>query len=121
MRQTNPWLIIAGIGGFTGVVLGAVGAHAAPDAAAAALIEKASFYQLIHSLALLAVSTWNGRALAVARLAWVAGIVLFCGSLYAKALTGNALSVPLAPLGGTCFMAGWLLLIKGGWQAERHS
>ncbi len=85
-------------------------------------------YQLIHTLALLAVGVWlrladpaahtGSAALAVAGWAFVAGVVLFCGSLYALALGGPRLLGPVTPLGGVAFIVGWLALL---WAALRSA
>jgi uncharacterized membrane protein YgdD (TMEM256/DUF423 family) len=99
-----------------GVALGAYAAHAAAGAAhpdAARLLQTAVQYQLIHGLGLVAigvVARWGGSAwLAAAGGLLLAGIVLFCGSLWFLALTTRSLG-PAAPLGGLAFIAGWLAL-----------
>jgi uncharacterized membrane protein YgdD (TMEM256/DUF423 family) len=67
---------------------------------------------MYHALALLAVASaatrWPGAAIA----GWLfaAGIVVFCGSLYALALTGTRWLGAITPLGGAAFLAGWALL-----------
>lgn len=69
-------------------------------------------YQFLHALALLWLGTTAARitdAAWVARL-WLAGIVLFSGSLYGLALGGGSWLGPLTPLGGLCFLGGWGLL-----------
>ena len=48
---------------------------------------------------------------------FVAGLVLFCGSLYALSLTGVRTLGAITPLGGLAFMAGWLCLSLGAWKA----
>lgn len=74
-------------------------------------------YQFLHGLALLwlgsAASTPRG-ARTVARL-WLAGILLFSGSLYGLALGGGGWLGPLTPLGGLCLLAGWGLLVWRLW------
>lgn len=107
------WFVIAGITGFTAVLMGAAGAHAVQDAAQAALVEKAALYQLLHAVALLSVAGHNGRGWTLARYDWLGGIMLFCGSLYIKALSGAA-HAPLAPMGGVLLMLGWLAAAIAG-------
>jgi uncharacterized membrane protein YgdD (TMEM256/DUF423 family) len=109
---------------FLAVALGAFGAHAlkarlTPDSLV--LWHTAVEYHAGHGLALLAVGLWLQRAEHLRSLAWaawlfVAGIVLFSGSLYALALTGvNALGA-IAPFGGLAFLAGWLALAWAAWR-----
>lgn len=100
--------------GALGVVLGAFGAHALPgtlDEAALRLWHTAVEYQFWHALALFAVSVaplpaspWR-RASAYA---FILGIVLFCGSLYALALGAPHFVGAITPLGGVALIAGWL-------------
>jgi len=109
--------LVAGFSGLLAVVAGAFGAHAlrgrlAPDLLA--VFETAARYHLIHALAILA-AAWvldrTGRPLAgVAGWLFVAGTVLFSGSLYALALTGIRVLGAITPLGGLGFIAGWLCL-----------
>ncbi|HTT57792.1 MAG TPA: DUF423 domain-containing protein [Opitutaceae bacterium] len=119
-------LSIAGLLGLTGVALGAFGAHALHAALAArqttSLWETAVTYQLIHSVALLALAGWRGDNGAgdrhpgtAAAWCWVGGVVLFSGSLYALALGAPVRWFwPVTPAGGLLFLAGWLLVIALG-------
>lgn len=115
MRAHGTWLFLAGLSGLMGVAMGAAGAHAVENASQAALVDKASLYQLIHSLALLAFAGQPGRMAGLARLAWLGGIALFCGSLYLRALAG--IHLPAAPLGGMLFMLGWFMAAFSGKRA----
>ncbi len=99
------------------VAAGAFGAHAlraklTPDYLA--VFETASRYQMYHALALFAVawaiSRWPGQLLVWAGWLFVAGTVLFSGSLYILALTGTRWWGAVTPLGGVAFLAGWLCL-----------
>jgi uncharacterized membrane protein YgdD (TMEM256/DUF423 family) len=96
------------------VGLGAFGSHAlrarlAPERIAT--FETGVRYQLWHALALFAVVVVGGGGAATAG-GWlfVAGVVLFSGSLYALALTGKRAWGAVTPFGGGCFLAGWALL-----------
>lgn len=108
-------LVAAGaILGFLAVGLGAFGAHALRDHLAVdrmAIYQTGVQYHLAHALAILLVAQMADRlnARAVGWL-WVAGIVLFSGSLYALAITGIRVLGAITPLGGICFLAGWALL-----------
>jgi uncharacterized membrane protein YgdD (TMEM256/DUF423 family) len=102
-----------------GVVLGAFGAHqlkARLDPYSMALWEKAVFYHLIHALGLLMVAllprtgTLGQPAAARVCLLLAVGIVIFSGSLYALALSGQRYLGAITPIGGVSMIAGWLLL-----------
>jgi len=108
-----------------GVAAGAFGAHAlksrlTPDMLA--VFEVGVRYQLVHALALLAVAwaitRWPGRAALYAGALFIAGIVLFSGSLYLLALTGERSLGAITPFGGVAFLAGWACL---AWAASRSS
>ena len=99
------------------VGLGAFGAHGlkgALDAAALANYETAARYQMYHAIALVvaawAVERWPGALTTTAGWLFLAGIVLFCGSLYALSFTGIKWLGAITPLGGIAFIAGWVLL-----------
>ncbi|RRJ97407.1 DUF423 domain-containing protein [Opitutaceae bacterium TAV4] len=104
--------------GAAGVGLGALGAHALRDTLAASANpnawQTAVFYHLLHVVMVWVVSgenrdaagggnPWRGPALC-----WLAGVVLFSGSIYAFALGGPRWLWPVTPLGGVCFIVGWL-------------
>jgi uncharacterized membrane protein YgdD (TMEM256/DUF423 family) len=112
----------AGVLGITGVTLGAFGAHGLKAKLAARGMTEAWHigvqYHLVHALALLALtalcmstSPQNTRWLTRAALAWIVGVVLFSGSLYAMALDGPKQLGFITPLGGTAFLAGWAFLL----------
>jgi uncharacterized membrane protein YgdD (TMEM256/DUF423 family) len=99
------------------VVLGAFGAHGlrarlVPDMLST--FEIGVRYQMYHALALLAVGILVPRAsspiLALAGWLFVAGTVVFSGSLYALAVTGQRWLGAVTPLGGAALIAGWLVL-----------
>lgn len=70
---------------------------------------KAVLYQFVHALALLALAALPVTRTLPAGL-FVAGIVLFSGSLYLLALTNVRWLGAITPLGGLCFLAGWVAL-----------
>jgi uncharacterized membrane protein YgdD (TMEM256/DUF423 family) len=105
------------------VALGAFGAHGlrariVPDMLTA--FEIGVRYQMYHALALVAVGAIAGRlpAGAVSAAGWlfVAGTVIFSGSLYALALTGHRWLGAVTPLGGLAFLAGWAVLAWAAWS-----
>jgi uncharacterized membrane protein YgdD (TMEM256/DUF423 family) len=108
------------------VALGAFAAHGLRDRIAESLLanfETAARYQMYHALALLA-TAWLVTRLPESALpvwagwAFVAGIVVFSGSLYALSLTGARWLGAITPIGGVAFLAGWICLALGAWQAR---
>lgn len=105
------------------VALGAFAAHALKarlDASLLATFEVGVRYQIYHALALLAVAwasaRWPGPMVTASGWLFVAGSVLFSGSLYLLSLTGARWLGPVTPLGGAALIAGWLLLAWGVWR-----
>jgi len=103
--------------GFLAVVLGAFGTHALKSRLTLemlAIFETGARYQMYHALALIGAAWAAGSAEArYARWsAWVfvAGTVIFCGSLYALALSGVRALGAITPLGGGLLLLGWWLL-----------
>jgi uncharacterized membrane protein YgdD (TMEM256/DUF423 family) len=101
------------------VMLGAFGAHALRDRLDAYLMgvyEKAVFYHFVHALGILIVSFLpKVGALSENAATWVcglllAGILIFSGSLYALAMTGNRTLGAITPIGGLSFIAAWFFL-----------
>src|SRR5215470_1318617 len=101
------------------VSIGAFGAHGLQgrlDAYSMNIYERAVFYHFIHALGLLLIAALSGSGAVSAKLArWagmllLAGIVLFSGSLYTLALTGNRTWGAVTPFGGVAFIVGWVLL-----------
>ena len=113
------WSAAGAIALALGVILGAFGAHGLRgrlDAYLMGVYEKAVFYHFIHALGILIVSLLPKAGVASqASAGWVcglllAGIAIFSGSLYLLALTGNRVLGAITPVGGVCFIAGWLAL-----------
>ena len=108
------------------VAMGAFGAHALRgrlDAYLMSVYEKAVFYHFIHALGLLIVSflpktgTFSEISAGYVCALLLIGIVIFSGSLYLLALTGNRILGAITPIGGISFIAAWLLL---AWYLMRH-
>ena len=116
--------LFAAFAGALGVLLGAFGAHGLRESIEPRLMETfqtAVQYQLIHALALLLVSLiigWLGQSLSfdISAYAFMAGIILFSGSLYGLVLTDIRWLGPVTPLGGLCLIIGWLALLVGGFR-----
>ena len=119
-RQFVPmprtWVVLGCVFAVLGVAAGAFGAHALRDILAAKSLEiydTAARYQLIHALALvftgLGAATWPNSRWRVAGGLFTLGIVVFSGSLYVLSLTGIGWLGAVTPIGGACFLAGWLI------------
>ena len=107
------WWRIAGVLGALGVLLGAFGAHGlearVDDPEQLEWWQTAARYHLVHAVALLGVAAHPGKT-DIAGWLFVAGMVLFCGSLYTMGLTGTRWLGAITPLGGLCFIGGWIAL-----------
>jgi uncharacterized membrane protein YgdD (TMEM256/DUF423 family) len=113
------WLAAAGaLFALTAVAAGAFGAHALKSWLSSerlGVFETAVRYQALHALALFAcawvLQSWPSRAALAAGACFIAGMVLFCGSLYLLVLVGEPRFGIVTPFGGIAFLAGWTLLI----------
>ncbi len=109
------WLRAGSVLGFLGVALGAFGAHRLREKLTAlgtsATYQTAVQYHMYHALALLALGLLPaGRATTVAGWSFLAGVLLFSGSLYALALSGVKALGMITPFGGLAFLVGWAAL-----------
>ncbi|MET4569850.1 DUF423 domain-containing protein [Rhodanobacter soli] len=124
MRQivSTRVALLIGVTGASAVLLGAFGAHALRgvlDARGAELWHTAVNYHAWHALALaVAAGLGRGHSGRVAMAAFVVGIVLFSGSLYALALGAPRWVGIITPFGGLAFVAGWLAL---GWALRTRN
>jgi uncharacterized membrane protein YgdD (TMEM256/DUF423 family) len=117
------FLMLAAFFGFTGVALGAFAAHGLKERLSAeylAIFHTGVLYQLVHTLALLAVALLAvqipGRLMTWAGISFAVGILLFSGSLYLLTLTGvNKLGI-ITPFGGLAFLIGWFMLGLAAWR-----
>ncbi|HNP21231.1 MAG TPA: DUF423 domain-containing protein [Panacibacter sp.] len=121
--MNKTFIITSALVGALTVALGAFGAHALKERLneyALGIFETAVRYQFYHVFALMIAGIlyqqfestymlWSGRM-------FIAGIILFCGSLYALTffLANNNQNMnwlgAITPFGGLCFIAGWILL-----------
>ena len=102
---------------FMTVVLGAFGAHALKEQLSAygqSVYDKAIFYQMFHSLAILFVSilqySISDLDLSICIWLFFLGIILFSGSLYILALTNIKWLGAITPIGGMLFVVSWLII-----------
>ena len=114
MRWTQRlWTTLAAINGFIAVAAGAFAAHGVADPTAKELLRTGSTYELAHALAVLACAGLAAAGMPRARFApawFLAGSVLFSGSLYALALGAPRMVGIVTPFGGLAFLAGWAVL-----------
>lgn len=121
--MTKLFLLFAAINGMLAVILGAFGAHALKAKISPALLaayQTGTHYHFIHVLSLLGLSLLILRlsegvptALIATGCLWMAGIVLFSGSLYGLALGAPSWFGPITPIGGLLLIIGWLCLAIG--------
>lgn len=119
----RTFLVLGALSGAIAVAAGAFGAHAlkarlSPDLLA--VFETGARYQMFHALGLVAAAwaaaRFPGGAASAAGWLFLAGTVLFSGSLYVLALSGVRWLGAVTPLGGVAFIAGWIAL---AWAALR--
>lgn len=113
----RKFIALGALSGGIAVALGAFAAHALKgrlDAQLLVTFETGARYQMYHALALLAAGLlaerFPSRLVAASGVFFLAGTVLFSGSLYALALTGMRGLGAVTPFGGVAFLAGWLCL-----------
>jgi len=112
--------------GALSIILGAFGAHALKEIFTADLLqvfETAVRYQMYHAFALLAIGIlykeFSNKQIKLAGSFFITGVILFSGSLYAlcfieyQHLSSLLWIGAITPLGGLCFIIGWLLLFAG--------
>lgn len=125
MPMERLFLVTASLLALIAVGMGALGAHALKGHVAAqalATFEVAVRYQMYHALALLAVACvharWPSRLVRAAGWCFIAGTLVFCGSLYLLVLFGASALGAITPLGGVALLAGWACLALGVWKGN---
>ena len=115
---------LGALSAFLGVAAGAFGAHGlksrlTPDMLA--VFDVGVRFQMYHAFALLicawAVTKWPGTLVNTSGWLFVAGTIVFSGSLYALSLSGVRWLGAITPFGGLAFLAGWLCLAAAMWRA----
>ncbi|MHC5210913.1 MAG: DUF423 domain-containing protein [Planctomycetota bacterium] len=116
---------LGSLSGLIAVAAGAFGAHAlksrlTPDMLA--VFETGVRYQMAHALALLATAwaatQWPGGAVRGAGWLFVAGTLLFSGSLYVLSLSGQRGWGAVTPFGGLAWLVAWGLLAWAAWSGR---
>ena len=113
MLRIGVWML------FLVIALGAFGAHGLRDRLdeyAKGVYEKAVFYHFIHGIAILLVSIFAGLHFLEERIAlrislcFFLGIILFSGSLYLLAVSGQKWLGAITPCGGILFLIAWFYM-----------
>lgn len=123
MSLGQSWIAISGLLGFLSVAFGAFGAHALKEKLEPSLLQifhTGVQYQFLHSIVLLFIGFYlkaypeTSNTLSMAAKFFLAGILIFSGSLYILSLTGIKILGAITPIGGVFFLIGWSLMIKFG-------
>lgn len=120
----DRFFFIAGsLSAFLAVALGAFAAHGLKTKLSPEMFnifEVGVRYHMYHALALLAVgwasTRWPGGSVTAAGWLFVAGTIIFSGSLYLLSLSGLRWLGAITPIGGLAFLIGWILLAWGIWR-----
>jgi len=126
LLATSRTFIVAGaIGGFLSVCFGAFGAHAIKHSISPELMavyQTAVEYQFFHSLGLILIGLLfqqqPNNFIKIAGWLMIAGTLIFSGSLYVLSLSGIRWLGAITPIGGTAFIAAWLLLAFGSLKKD---
>ncbi|MBU4435455.1 MAG: DUF423 domain-containing protein [Alphaproteobacteria bacterium] len=113
----RTWTGLAALSGLCAVALGAFAAHGVHAAKPVEWLHTGALYQMTHALAVFgafALARAGARGMGLAAGLFLAGTVLFSGSLYAMALGAPRILGAVTPLGGLSFMLGWAIL---AWRA----
>lgn len=114
MNDKKFWIIISAVSGFTAVAIGAFGAHGLREKLSSEMLEvykTGVLYQFIHTIVLLVLSLTNFIKSKLSSIFFLAGIILFSFSLYLYSTTGIQSFAMITPIGGVCFLIGWLWII----------
>lgn len=119
------FLLFSSVSAGLSVMLGAFAAHGLKSKLSASMLDVFQTgvqYQMLHSLAIILLVVlhrlWPNQWLVWSAMAMSVGILLFSGSLYALALTQVKWFGPITPLGGVCFIAGWICLCVAASQYD---
>ncbi|XP_034951041.1 transmembrane protein 256 homolog [Chelonus insularis] len=105
--SAGPYLRLAGISGASAVILGAYGAHKEfKDEQLKQVFDTANRYHFYHSLAMIGLSLCRKPFLTATLL--LSGMVMFSGTCYYYAFTGDRRFSMITPYGGICFILAWL-------------
>ncbi|MBE0570847.1 MAG: DUF423 domain-containing protein [Ignavibacteriaceae bacterium] len=114
MNDKKVWIIISAVSGFTAVAIGAFGAHGLREKLSAEMLEvykTGVLYQFIHTIVLLILSLTNFIKGKLPSIFFLTGIILFSFSLYLYSTLGIRIFAMITPVGGVCFLIGWIWII----------
>jgi len=114
MKDKKTWIIISAVSGFTAVAIGAFGAHGLREKLTSEMLEvykTGVLYQFIHTIVLLILSLTNFIKSTIPSILFLSGIILFSFSLYIYSTSGIQFFAMITPVGGVCFLIGWLWII----------
>lgn len=114
MNDKKLWILISAVSGLTAVAIGALGAHGLKEKLSSEMLEiykTGVLYQLIHSVVLLILSLNPIIKVKLSSIFILLGIILFSFSLYIYSTSGIKFFAMITPVGGFCFLIGWLLII----------
>lgn len=124
----HKYLAAAGLNGAMGVAIGAWAAHGLEGRLSPAALEwirTGASYQLWHAAALLGLAAFaarhSSRLIAVAGIGFGLGALLFGGSLYLYAWTGQGWLAAITPVGGALMIAGWLAVLAAAFRVNARS
>ena len=115
----SPLVAAGALNAALAVAAGAFAAHGLRErleVRALEIFETAARYHMYHALAMVLAGVIAARGATTAGWIFLAGIVIFSGSLYALALTDIKLLGAITPLGGLAFLVGWLWLVWSAWR-----
>ena len=115
----SPLVAAGALNAALAVAAGAFAAHGLRErleVRALEIFETAARYHMYHALAMILAGVIAARGASTAGWIFLAGIVIFSGSLYALALTDVKLLGAVTPLGGLAFLVGWLWLAWSAWR-----
>ncbi|MBI2427276.1 MAG: DUF423 domain-containing protein [Ignavibacteriales bacterium] len=128
MNLQKTFLSAGAFFGFTGVALGAFGAHALRSSVTPemlAVFETGVRYQMYHAFALITAGLMcrliHHRYLGIAGWSFMTGVVLFSGSLYAMTFTGVKIFGAITPFGGVAFLVGWFFLFLSAVKIKKEN
>lgn len=121
-RSSRLLLTLAALSGLLAVAAGAFGAHGVRDPTAKAWLETGGHYQLVHAAAALAAWLIARQGLTRARLAawlFLAGALIFSGTLYLMAFGAPLILGAVTPVGGLLLLGGWASLAFAAWSRPK--
>ena len=115
--MSSIWIIVGAVSGLITVALGAFGAHGLKEILTSNqtmdIYNKAVLYQMFHTIAILIVGLLEinlGKSFNFTGVLFTSGILIFSGSLYILAITNMKWLGAITPIGGLCFLVGWVIL-----------